>query len=582
MPFDGFVTAAVVCGIDRAASGGRIEKIYSPAPDELILLLRCPDRTGARLSLCASPNIPQAHFTRTVKENPAQASAFCMHMRKHLTGAKIVGCSQPDFERVVCITLEATDELGYPRCERLYTEIMGKCSNIILTDADGKIINVIKSVDFTTSSKRQLLPGMRYEAPPPQDKKDPLCVTREEFFADAASKAESEAEKFFLSAYRGFSPLLSRELAYRAGADGKTVGEAAEALYEAFEKLISDCKAGAFSPCIVCDGNKPIEYGAFTLTQYENTGATLKNMISIGETIDEFYEGKVRAESIKQRGSDVLRLLTTAEAHIKKKIANQQTDLSACEEMGKWKLYGDLITANLYRIEKSQRSVECENYYSESGETVRIPLDYRLTPAQNAQKYYKKYNKAKTAKTELTRRIELSRAELEYIYTVFESLAKAEGEEDFSQIRQELYENGYASKMKDYKKCKQQRPKPMKFTTDGGYTVYVGKNNIQNEYLTLHTAQRTDWFFHIKGAPGSHVIMACGDEEPGAEDFTQAARLAAYYSSKREGENVDVDYTRVRYVKKPAGAPTGKVIYSTNYSATVTPDRAEAERLRKA
>ena len=222
-------------------------------------------------------------------------------------------------------------------------------------------------------------------------------------------------------------------------------------------------------------------------------------MISIGETIDEFYEGKVRAESIKQRGSDVLRLLTTAEAHIKKKIANQQTDLSACEEMGKWKLYGDLITANLYRIEKSQRSVECENYYSESGETVRIPLDYRLTPAQNAQKYYKKYNKAKTAKTELTRRIELSRAELEYIYTVFESLAKAEGEEDFSQIRQELYENGYASKMKDYKKCKQQRPKPMKFTTDGGYTVYV-ERTISKTSISRSTQHSAPTGFSISRA----------------------------------------------------------------------------------
>ena len=260
MPFDGFVTAAVVCGIDRAASGGRIEKIYSPAPDELILLLRCPDRTGARLSLCASPNIPQAHFTRTVKENPAQASAFCMHMRKHLTGAKIVGCSQPDFERVVCITLEATDELGYPRCERLYTEIMGKCSNIILTDADGKIINVIKSVDFTTSSKRQLLPGMRYEAPPPQDKKDPLCVTREEFFADAASKGESERKSSF-SPPNAASPRFCRaRLHTAAGADGKTVGGRQRRFTKPFEKLDSDCKAGAFSPCIVCDGNKPIEY----------------------------------------------------------------------------------------------------------------------------------------------------------------------------------------------------------------------------------------------------------------------------------------------------------------------------------
>ncbi|MBO4422432.1 MAG: NFACT family protein [Clostridia bacterium] len=579
MPFDGFTVAAVVAQINAELAGSRVERVNAPTGDEIVLNLRTEDRRTVKLCLSGSSSIPKVNITSVNKDNPAQASTLCMHLRKHLNSARLVSASQPDFERVIKLRFLTADELGYPRTEYVYCEIMGKYSNVIVTDEDGKIINCVKPVDMTTSSKRQILPGMRYEAPPPQDKLIPTEVTADDFAELCEKYGEYEADGFFLKCFRGFSPLLSREAAYLAGVSGRTVSGHGAALYAAFRDIMGRCGRAEFSPCIVYDGSKPLDFAAFEIRQYGSSAKTVP-FGSVSECIDRFYSERENSERIKQRGGDVLRIINAAQLHVKKKAENINADLQRCEEADGYRLYGDLITANMYRIEKGSSSVTAADYYDPECKEIEIPLDPRISASANAQKYYKKYNKLKTARTELTKRAAAVKEELEYINTVADALQRSETEEELEQIRSELYLTGYASRMKDAKKGKTVKPRPARFRTDGGYDVYVGKNNIQNDHLTLHEASRFDWFFHVKGAPGSHVIMVSKNDEPPAEDFTQAARLAAYYSSKRGGVNVEVDYTQVKNVKKPAGSAPGYVIYSQNYSAVVTPDPDEAARLK--
>ncbi len=579
MPFDGFTTAAVVRSLCLELSDARVERVNAPTPDEIVLNMRTADRRSVKLCLSASSSIPKVNLTSAVKDNPMQASTLCMHLRKHLNSARFVSAVQPGFERVIKLGFDTTDELGYPRREYIYAEIMGKYSNVILTSEDGKIINCVKPVDFTTSSKRQVLPGLGYVMPPPQDKLDPTEVTAEIFSELCERHGDEDADGFFLKCFRGFSPLLSREAAYLAGASGRAVKDHGLALYKVFCMIMRRTRDGDFRPCIIYSGKKPLDFSVFEIGQYGD-GAALKEFGSVSECIDSFYSEREQNERIRQRGGDILRIVTAAEAHIKKKIGNIEEDLLQCAEAESYRITADLITANLYRIEKGASEVTVENYYSENCEELTVALDPRITAAANAQKYYKKYNKLKTAKTELTKRREAADAELEYIRTVSDALSRSETEDDLEQIRQELYETGFASRMKEQKGKKPVKQRPMKFVTDGGYTVYVGRNNTQNDRLTMKEAGRFDWFFHVNDAPGSHVIMVVDGEEPPALDFTQAARLAAYYSSKRGGENVEVDYTQVKNVKKPAGSKPGFVIYSQNYSANVTPDPDEAARLR--
>ncbi len=562
MPFDGGMTAAVVSEIAGVAIGAKIEKVYQPTKDELVLLLHSQSQ-NMRLSICASAHTPHINFSKIVKENPKDPSGFCMHMRKHLTGAKIINVKQIDFDRTVCITFSTTDDLGFPTEKKLYTEIMGKHSNITLTDQNDRVINVIKTVDFSTSSKRQLLPGMTYTLPPAQDKKNPLEESREGFLKAFFSKNEVDSE-YLMKTYQGISPLISREIFNLSGSD-------AEKTWFYFSGYIENAKDGNLTPIMLQDEKgKLCDFTVMPIYHYGNKYTSVQ-FSSFGELIDAFYEGKERNDRIKQLAGDVFKLLTNAETRLKKKISAQQQELINCKEMDKFKLYGDLVTSNMYAIQKGMDSVDIINYYDENCPMVTVALDTRLSPSANAQKYYKRYAKLKTATVELAKQIEIANKELEYIYTVFDSLTKADGENDISQIRHELYLSGYASKMKNSAQQKNIKSSPLRFITANGYEVLIGKNNIQNDNLTMKTAAPYDWFFHVKGAPGSHVIMFCNGEEPDAEDFTQAAEAAAYYSSKKEGENVEVDYTQVKNIKKPSGSKPGFVTYKSNYSAVVTP-----------
>ncbi len=582
MAFDAGMLSCLLHEIDCKVNTGKIEKIHMPQKDMVILVMK-NGRETYRLLINAGPSSPRICLTAERTENPATPPMFCMMLRKHLGGAKLIGAEQMGFERAARFAFETYDELGFKTTKYLIAEIMGKFSNLILADAEDKMIGILHPVDFTTSQKRQLLPGMRYEAPPKQDKTDPMTVTREVFNGIFANADLSQAtDKALTSRFAGMASVTAREIAYRAG--GRTdasLAECADTLWKEFSAYVSLIQNHTGVPVLLLSPEgTPKEYSYMELLQYGESMRCVQKE-SFSELIDSYFCERSRQDTLKQRASDILRLLSAAESRIQKKLAIQRQELEDCAEGETFRLWGDLLTANIYRLSKGMSSANVENYYSE-GETVTIPLETSLTPSQNAQKYYKKYNKSKSAKLHLTEQIESAEAELVYIQSVFESLTRAENERELSEIRDELYHSGYASKMKNYTAKKQSAPTLLRFRTDGGRLVYCGKNNTANDYLTTKLAERSDWWFHVKNQPGSHVVMQCAgpDDEPSEQDFTQAAMIAAYHSKASDGVMVPVDYTLVRHVKKPSGSRPGFVIYTTNWTAYVTPDADSVERMR--
>ncbi len=587
MAFDAGMLACVIAEIREKALGARIEKVFQPERDEIILQMRSIEG-GKRLLINAGSNNPRLCFTEEPKENPMTPPMLCMLLRKHLQGAKLSDIRQDGFERVAFLEFETRDEMGFACRRYLIAEIMGKYSNLIFTNEDKKVIAALHTVDFSTSSLRQVLPGMTYELPPKQDKQDPMQTDRVRFaelFASASKDRPSD--KWIASTFLGISSAVAREIAYRASGRCDVpldvCGEDALAReFFAVTDRIRDCR---FAPCMVLKDGKPVEYAFCELRQYGD-GFEIQSFASAGRLLDAFFQSRDREQRIRQRAADVLRILTNADTRIRKKLEIQRQELIDCDKGEVYKKYADLITANLYRLERGMERVELTDYedYREDGSfgSCVITLDGRLTPAANAQQYYKKYNKSKTARVELTRQIELGEAELRYIDTVFDSLAHAESAADLAEIRDELYRSGYASRMKHYALSrKPATPVVAHFRTSGGFRVLCGKNNVQNEYITHKLAGKNDYWFHIKNLPGSHTVMLCDGEEPSEKDFTEAAEIAAYFSKGAGGQNVEVDYTLVRNVKKPSGAKPGFVIYHTNWSCIVTPNEAHVQALRE-
>ena len=582
MAFDAGMLACMVHEIRTVALGGRIEKVMQPERDEIILQLRSTEG-GKRLLINAGTG-PRISFTDLTRENPAQAPMFCMLLRKHLTGARLADIRQEGFERVVTLEFDTRDEMGFACTRRIVAEIMGKYSNLIFTDGDGKIISALKTVDFSTSAQRQVLPGMRYELPPAQDKDNPLEVDFARFAElYAAESPDKPLDKFILSRFCGISATVAREMAVIATrhTDTPLRYATAEEGWKGFDAVMSRIKEGNYQPTMVYDGGQAVEYAFCPLTQYAPPVET-RPYDSASGMLDAYFETRDKESRIRQRAADVLRLLTNAESRIKKKLDIQRGELADCEKADIHKKYGDMITANLWQLTRGMKQAEITDYevWDEEREeygTVIIDLDERLTPSANAQKYYKKYAKARNAKVELAKQIELGEAELSYIYTVFDALTRAETANDLAEIRDELYRSGYASRMKGYAAPKKQpAPTVAKFRTTNGYLVYCGKNNLQNEHITHKLADRNDYWFHAKGVPGSHVVMVTNGEEPDAQDFTDAASIAAHYSKAAGGAQIPVDYLLVRHVRKVPGAKPGFVTYHTNWTAYVTPD---AERI---
>ncbi len=579
MAFDAGMILAVASELSERIVGARVEKVHQPERDEIVLLLHL-GRENFRLAVSASPNNPRIHLSANNKENPASPPMFCTMLRKYLTGAKITEVRTLGFERIIFIDFEAHDDLGYPFKVTLVAEIMGKYSNIIFCrDENMKILGAVRPVDFTTSRVRQVLSGMLYEAPPMQNRKNPLEETREGFLLSARD-CEKRSDKFITDTYLGISSTVAREIAYRSV---QSVSDSPEALCDAFFEFVEILRSKRFKAVMITDeDSRPIEYSFFDLLQY--SGMKTQVFGSISELIEAFFSTRDNTERVKQRAADIFKLLSNTKSRLEKKTSLQLSELEECEKKEEMRKFGELITASIYTLKKGMSHARVIDYYVEDTPEILIPLDTRLTPAQNAQAYYKKYTKMKNAEREISKQIEQTEREIAYIDSVLDSLSRACGQSELDEIRRELTEAGYASAQKKQNPAKkaQNTGKPIEYITSGGYRLLCGKNNLQNDYLTTKFAEKSDWWFHVKGAPGSHVIMLLdGREEPPAEDFTEAATVAAVNSSLSESKNVSVDYTLVRHIKKPAASKPGFVTYNTYWSALVTPDASLCERLRK-
>ncbi len=573
MAFDACMMRAVISEFKREFPEAKIEKVVQPQNDEIDLLLHY-GRQSKRLVFNVGPNAPRLQLSETAKENPQKAPMLCMLLRKYFNGAKIISSHQLGFDRIAVFTVVCYDEMGFQVEKKIICEIMGKYANLIVTDKDDKVLTAMKLIDFAASTVRQVLPGLKYQIPAQQDKLSPIVINKEEFFTRLeAFSPERSVERFITSTYSGIATQIAHELCYRASGnvDTPVCDVDPSRLYTAFEEWQGLLINEKYTPTAVIDREgKPIDYSYMDIT-YLGDAVTVKHFDSLSALFDMYFAERDRLEKIHQRGRDLVTLVSNAIARTERKLGIQRQALIDSEHGDEYRKKADLIIANIYRLKKGMTSFTAVDYYDEECPEVTVELDSRLSPSDNAQKLYKLYNKAKTAKEVLTEQIKIWEHELEYLDTVRTFLANAESADDLSEIRDELYRSGYASKMKGYKPQKQLKSRPITMTTRGGYKLLIGRNNIQNDQLTMKTAAKEDIWFHTKDIPGSHVIMVTGADEPPAEDYTEAARIAAYYSKATASENVAVDYTRVKNIKKPQGSKPGFVTYKTNYTAYVTP-----------
>ena len=585
MPLDALCLSGVVHELQNALSGAKIDKIYQPGRDEVVLALRAP-AGNVKLLLSANPSHPRAHLTQISRENPDKPPMFCMLLRKHLSGARLLELVQPPMERVVDLRLEALDELGDRVERRLVLEAMGRHSNLILLDGEGRIMDCLRRVDSDMSARRQVLPGLFYRLPPAQEKLDPSSLDRAALeSALAAAPEESQADKWLLDTFGGLSPLICRELAFRAGGatDARLhqMGEGGRSrLLDELEGLLRSGQENSFTPVMLEKEGHPSDFTFQPISQY-GPAVSCVPFPSFSALLDRFYEQRENQERVRQRGQDLIRSVTNARDRAARKIGLQEQELAATRDRERLRQFGDIITSNLHAMEKGMSRLTAADFYDPECPQIHIPLDPLLTPQQNAAKYYKEYNKAKTAESILTLQLEKGRRDLDYLNSVLEAIALAEGERDLQEIRQELTDTGYLrrpSKARD--RGKRVASKPMEFRSSSGLRISVGKNNTQNDLLTTKQAFKSDLWFHTQKIHGSHVILWTEGGQPDLTSIQEAAQLAAWFSQGRESGKVAVDYTPVKYVKKPGGARPGMVVYTTYETAYVAPDGDLAQRLR--
>ena len=585
MPLDALCLSGVVHELQNALSGAKIDKIYQPGRDEVVLALRAP-AGNVKLLLSANPSHPRAHLTQISRENPDKPPMFCMLLRKHLSGARLLELVQPPMERVVDLRLEALDELGDRVERRLVLEAMGRHSNLILLDGEGRIMDCLRRVDSDMSARRQVLPGLFYRLPPAQEKLAPSSLDRAALeSALAAAPEESQADKWLLDTFGGLSPLICRELAFRAGGatDARLhpMGEGGRSrLLDELEGLLRSVQENSFTPVMLEKEGHPSDFTFQPISQY-GPAVSCVPFPSFSALLDRFYEQRENQERVHQRGQDLIRSVTNARDRAARKIGLQEQELAATRDRERLRQFGDIITSNLHAMEKGMSRLTAADFYDPECPQIHIPLDPLLTPQQNAAKYYKEYNKAKTAESILTLQLEKGRRDLDYLNSVLEAIALAEGERDLQEIRQELTDTGYLrrpSKARD--RGKRVASKPMEFRSSSGLRISVGKNNTQNDLLTTKQAFKSDLWFHTQKIHGSHVILWTEGGQPDLTSIQEAAQLAAWFSQGRASGKVAVDYTPVKYVKKPGGARPGMVVYTTYETAYVAPDGELARRLR--
>ena len=572
MAFDACMMRAVLNEFVTEFPECKIEKVLQPQNDEIDLLVHY-GKSSRRLVFNVGPNAPRLQLSDVQKENPKTAPMFCMLLRKYLTGGRIVSVMQPGFDRIAIFSVACYDDMGFPTERKIVCEILGKYANLILLDSEDKILAALKIIDFSASSVRQVLPGLKYRLPDSQNKESPLNVNRHFFFEKLSEfSPEKTLEKFITSTYSGIASQIARELVYRAsGRCDSTLFEIdRERFYSVFSEWQHLLINHNYSPtCAIDIVGKPTDYSYMDINYLGENYKTVK-MESLSSLFDTYFAERDRIIRTHQRANDLIRLVERGIARTEKKLEIQREALRESEKGEKYRRLGDLITANMYKIKRGMDSFSAIDYSYENMPEITVPLDSRLSPAANAQRMYKLYNKAKTAKAVLTEQIAKWEEELVYLETVGEFLSRTECEDDLVEIRDELYRAGYASRMRGYKPQKQIKARPYRFVTSGGFTVLVGRNNLQNDNLTMKIADKEDIWFHTKDIPGSHVILVTEGQEPSERDYTEAAECAAYYS-KATGDMVAVDYTKVKNIKKPQGSKPGFVIYKTNYTAFVKP-----------
>lgn len=572
MPLDAICLQAVVNEISPALIGSRIEKIQQPARDQLVLLLRGKER----LFICANPNQPRIHLTQQLRDNPSQPPMFCMLLRKHIGNGRIVSVEQSPLERVVTLGIEATDEMGEQSRFSLILEAMGRNTNLILTDRDNRIVDCLRRVDLEMSQTRQVLPGLFYQMPPRQEKCDPLTVTEEDFFRLIADNGE-RVEAQLTAKFTAISPLIAREIVFDAygDSDASTVDDK---LWNSFTAWKNRVKENDFTPTVLLRNGRPFDFTYRPVSQYGSYGESTEQE-SFSVLLDTFYVQREQAERVKQRGQELVKAATNARDRVRRKIALREKEYAQTQDRETLRIRGELITANLYRMERGQRVLQAENYYEEGCPTVEIPLDVRLSPQENSAKYFKQYNKAKTAEKMLTELLEQGREELRYLESVLQELQQAESEQDFLDIRAELESGGYLRRQSKKGGGFSRPSKPREFRSTAGLRILVGRNNRQNDRLTTKDAQKWDMWLHTQKIHGSHVILCTEGIEPDEQSILEAAQIAAYFSQGREGDKVAVDYTPVKFVKKPAASRPGMVIYTTYKTMYVTPDEGLVKKL---
>ncbi len=575
MPLDAICLQGVVGELAPQLTGSRIEKIQQPARDQIILLLR----GSRRLFLNAGANQPRIHLTEQLRDNPSRPPMFCMLLRKHLSGGIIESVRQEPLERVVTLTVLASDEMGERSRFTLVWEGMPRRANLILCDRDGRIIDCLRRVDLEAEQDRQVLPGLFYRLPTRQDKRSPLSVTEEEFAALLGRAApDAPLDGWLLDTFTAISPLVARELTVRACGSTDAPVSQGSALWEVFSRWQRDVHENAFTPTLIKRNGSLADFTYGPVTQY-GTYAETEVYDSFSHLLDDFYEKREQAERVKQKGRDLLKTATTARDRVRRKLAAQEKELAACLDRDHLRICGELITANLYRMERGQSRLTAQNYYDENCADMDIPLDVRLSPQENAARYFKQYAKAKTAEKYLTAQLQKGGEELQYLESVLQELAQAESEQDFNDIRTELTDGGYLRGRGKKQPGFQRASKPREFRSSAGLRILVGRNNRQNDRLTTKDADKRDIWLHTQKIHGSHVILCTGGTEPDEQSLMEAASLAAYFSQAQGSTKVPVDYTPVKFVKKPAGAKPGMVVYTTYQTMLADPDEELVKRL---
>ena len=572
MPLDAICLSALTGELSEKLAGAKIDKIQQPERDMILLSMRGRGE-NLRLLIAAGTGNARVHLTKSAFENPAEPPMFCMLLRKHLTGARILSVTQPKYERVLKLELETRDELGVEGQKTLIAELIGRSANLILVDAEGRILDCLRRMDYGGDLERRMLPGMFYRDVPPQTK-PALLETEPETIRAMIENADRTRpiDKWLLDSFAGLSPLVCRELSFRCGGEWTLLAP----MLDAFTESV---KAGELRPYLFFDGKKPVDFCFMRLKQYGDA-LRCEEADSFSDMLDRFYTGRDKIEQQRRRGHELLKTVRTVRDRQQRKLNARCEELKKSEDREGVRRTAEFITANLYRLKKGDSVLHCQDYYEPDCPEIEIALDPLKTPQQNAAVMFKDYNKRKAASEHLTTLIAEGEAQLDYLNSVLELIGAAESEKDLTDLRRELVDTGYikASAAKKREKVKAQAP--LRFVSSDGREILVGRSNLQNDELTTRLGRRTDYWLHTQKIHGSHVLIRCEGEPPSDRCIEEAAVIAAYYSQGRGGGKIPVDYTMLRFVRKPSGALPGKVIYTDYKTITVESDEELVNKLR--